>query len=78
MFFLHIYDRGRRVADDHGTDIDEIGAAREEAFRVIAELFESETWDRVRHAANYIELADETGAVLDTVAVWEVLSRSQR
>jgi hypothetical protein len=77
MYFLHIYDRGRLVADDQGIDAETLQDARVEAFRVITELFGSQTWDRVRHAANYIEIADRTGAVLDIVAVWEVVSRPQ-
>jgi len=77
-FFLHIFDRGQRLADENGIDVSDLAAARAEAFRVIEELFASGAWARGEDSANYIEIAGASGLVLDTVAVWEVFARPRR
>ena len=77
-FFLHIVDRGRSVSDDHGIELADLDAARAEAVRVISELLDSGAWTPARHSANYIDITDEHGRVLDTVAVWEVLLRNPK
>jgi hypothetical protein len=77
-YFLHIVDRGRRIPDEHGTELADLGAARLEAVRVINELFESATWTRERHSANYIDITDEQDQLRDTVAVWEVVVRDTK
>ena len=46
--------------------------------RVISELLHSGAWTPARHSANYIDITDEHGRVLDTVAVWEVLLRNPK
>lgn len=77
-FFLHIIDRGRSVSDDHGIELADLGGARAEAVRVISELLDSGTWTRTHHSANYIDIADGDGHILDTVAVWEVILGSPK
>lgn len=76
-FFLHIVERGQSLKDEQGIDAPDLAAARAEAFRIVRELLHSGSWS-LADAGNHVNIADRSGRVLDTVAVWEVTTKPPR
>jgi hypothetical protein len=74
-FLLHIYDRNRPIFDREPEDLPALPAARAEAMRVIRELLETGAWTMDSHYGCFIAIHDESGARLDTVAMWEVTTK---
>lgn len=72
-FFLHIANNGEVFRDVEGLDCDRLVDARAEAARVVLELLREGLWSAQSHTGQAIDIADSSGAILDTVSLWQTL-----
>lgn len=73
-YHFHIHDEAGVIPDEEGTELADLSAARAEARASARELAIEDLRRADRIHARRIEIADETGAVLETVMIAAVVN----
>ena len=72
-FHLHIYDRGGVSCDEEGLELPDLGSASAYAIDGIRSIASEDVRSGRLDLAGRIEIADDSGAILDTIRVAEAV-----
>jgi len=78
LYFFHIYDRNRVIADHAGQRFPDPLTARREAIKVMDELVGDGLWSDNSHSGRHVEIVDDQAQLVATVALWELADEKAR
>jgi hypothetical protein len=73
-YYFNIYDHGRLIVDEEGTDLPDVAAARKEAEEGARELLADALRAHTEINGKSMEILDASGNLIATLKVRDVLS----